>query len=116
MLEGTGLELSLQGRSTKNKHPKKHNPPPPKKKRRKKKKSELSACLCNIMLSSKYGQSCMQVNGGKLVMQPKTDVGSKLPLTSFSATHPGLALVAAVKADMFLPLTLHPDIRETETE
>ena len=57
----------------------------------------------------------MQMIGRKLilVMQLETDVGSELPLTSFSDTHPGLA---AVKIIMFWQLTLHPNIRETETE
>ena len=31
-------------------------------------------------------------------MQPEIAIGSKLPLTSFDVTHPGLA---AVKVDMF---------------
>ena len=39
----------------------------------------------------------MQINGVKLVMQPKNNVGSELPLTSFNVTHPGLA---DVKVDM----------------
>ena len=38
------------------------------------------------------GPAC-KVNGGKLVMQMATDVGSELPLTSFDVTHPGLAAV-----------------------
>ena len=45
----------------------------------------------------KYGQSCVQVNGGKLVMWLETDIGSKLPLTSYDVTQPGLA---AVRVDM----------------
>ena len=40
----------------------------------------------------------MQMNSRKLVMQPETDIGSELPLTLLSVTHPGLA---AVKVDMF---------------
>ena len=31
---------------------------------------------------------CMQKNSRKLVMQPKTDLGSELPLTSLHVTHP----------------------------
>ena len=46
----------------------------------------------------------MQMNGGKLVMRPETDVGSGPPLTSFDVTHPSLA---AVKVDTFWQLTLH---------
>ena len=57
--------------------------------------------------------SRMQINGGKLVMQPETDVGSELPLTSYNVTHPSLA---TVKVDMLWQLTSNPDIRETETE
>ena len=30
----------------------------------------------------------MQMNGGKLAMQPETDAGSELPMTSFDVTHP----------------------------
>ena len=30
----------------------------------------------------------MQMNGGKLAMQPETDVGNELPMTSFDVTHP----------------------------
>lgn len=41
------------------------------------------------------------MNGGKLVIWLKTDVGSELPLISFDVTHPGL---------------VHPDIRDTEME
>ena len=66
-------------------------------------------------LAMKGGWSCMQMNGRKLVLikQLETGVGSELPLTSFSDTHPGLA---AVKITMFWQLTFHPNIRETETE
>ena len=35
----------------------------------------------------------MHMNGGKLAMQPETDVGSKLPLTSFTVIYLGLAAV-----------------------
>ena len=54
----------------------------------------------------------MQMNGGKLVMQPETDVGSRLPLTSFSVIYPGLT---AVKVETFLIID-YPDVREIETE
>ena len=46
------------------------------------------------------------MNGGKLaklVMQPETDVGSELLLTSFDVTHHGQS-------------TSHPDIKERERE
>ena len=43
-------------------------------------------------------QSCMQMNGGKLVMWLETDAGSELPLILFDVTYPGLA---AVKVDVF---------------
>ena len=43
----------------------------------------------------------------------ETDTGSELPPTSSNITHPGLA---SVNADVFWQPTLHPDIRETETE
>ena len=55
----------------------------------------------------------MQMNGRKLVIWLETDVGIKLPLTSFDVTHPGLAVV---KVDMFWQPTSHPNIGETETE
>ena len=38
----------------------------------------------------KCGWSCIQMNGGKLVIWLKTDEGSELPLISFNVTHPGL--------------------------
>ena len=41
----------------------------------------------------KCGQSCMQMNGVKLVMWPKTDVSSELSLTPFMVTHSGLTVV-----------------------
>ena len=46
-------------------------------------------------------------------MHPETDVGIEVPLTSFDVTHPGLA---AVRFGMFLQLTSHSNIRETEQE
>ena len=60
----------------------------------------------------------MQMNGGKLVMRPETDVGSEPPLTSLDVTRPSLA---AVKVDAFWQLTLHPKSekqkrKETERE
>ena len=59
------------------------------------------------------GQSHRQTNGGKLVMQLKTDVGSELLLTSSSVTHPGLA---AVKVDMVRHSTSHADNRDRLSE
>ena len=66
------------------------------------------------------GQFCMQMNGGKLVMRLKADVGSVTvhdedpdsePLTSFDVTHPGLA---AVKVERFWQLTSHFNVRKRE--
>ena len=52
----------------------------------------------NIMLSCKMWSVTHANEQQKLVMQPETDIGSELPLTSFSITHPGLA---AVRVAMF---------------
>ena len=83
----------------------------------KKDKSEFSAvsfmAWCWV---AKYGQSRIWMKDGKLVlvvMQPESEVGSELLLTSFYVTHPSLA---AVKVDRFWQPTSHPDIRVTETE
>ena len=45
----------------------------------------------------------MQMTGGKLALQPETDVGSELPLTSFPVTHTGLTA-----GHSELPLTSFP--------
>ena len=46
-----------------------------KKKKKKKKKAEFSALsFVTLCWAVKCGQSCMQMNGGKLVMHPETDV------------------------------------------
>ena len=64
-----------------------------------KNKSKFSALslvrLCRAWIC---GQSSTELNGEKPVMRLVTDVGSELPLTSFSVTHPGLA---AVRVGMF---------------
>ena len=44
----------------------------------------------------KCGQSHMQINGGKLVLQPETCAGSELPMTSFDVTPFGRAVVKVV--------------------
>ena len=41
----------------------------------------------------------MQMNNGKQVMQPETDVGSEVPLTSFDVAYPDLNELS--KVDMF---------------
>ena len=51
------------------------------------------------------GQSCMQTNSWKQVMQLEINVGSELPLTLFNVTHPGLA---SVKVHLFWQPTSHP--------
>ena len=54
---------------------------------------------------SQSGQSCMQINSWKQVIQLEINVGSELLLTSLSVTHPGLA---SVKVHLFWPLTSNP--------
>ena len=57
----------------------------------KKNKSEFSVLsFTTLCRGAKCGQSRMQMNGGKQVMQPETDVGSEVPLTSFDVAHPDL--------------------------
>ena len=55
------------------------------------KKLIFSIVFHNIMLSCKIWSVTHANEQQKLVMQPETDIGSKLPLTLFSITHPGLA-------------------------
>ena len=59
--------------------------------------SQYHAELQNVVM-----QSCLQMNGGKLVMWPETEAGSELSLISFDVTHPDLA---PVKVDMFTDFT-----------
>ena len=48
--------------------------------------------------ATKCDQAWVEMNGRKLVIYPETDIDSKLPLTLFNVTHPGLA---AARVDMF---------------
>ena len=69
----------------------------------------MCVCFATLCGTAKYGQSHMQMDSGKLVMQPKTDVGSELSLTSFDVNYPGLA---AVRVGCVLTIDFAPPTSE----
>lgn len=63
------------------------------------------------MLSCEFGQSWMQINGGKLVMQPETSCRewTVTDLIRVLVTHPGLAAVIVDKFSQLTALWCHRD-------